>query len=211
MCGKKQRMLAVAGVILAVACSLAQAQGARDAKIAVKSQDLRVDVNIPTPAINANSSLDLSPRGGKLRYWIRLSVDFDTLPEWIDEVKASGYIVMQDQKDKKVWALLRGNHSMVNVAKGQRHHCVFYLHPQVAARFNAEWLYAAIVLKAGDTERVVTMTKPGAPKLADPTMRWWEKTESLKVLDRDRLLARWETPFACLNYDDYEQPLIPVP
>jgi len=118
-------------------------------------------------------------------------------------------MVVRDPKDKQL-ALLLGGHSLINVAKGQRHHSVLYLHPQAAVRFNYDWLYAAIVLKAGDNEYIVQQTRPGVAKL-DPTLRWWEKTETLKVVSRDRLLARWETPFAFLNYDDYEQPLMPAP
>jgi len=70
MGGKIQRMLAVAGLVLALACSLAQAQGAREIKLVVKPLDFKVEANIPTPS-SGSSSLDLPPRPGKIKYWLR--------------------------------------------------------------------------------------------------------------------------------------------
>lgn len=132
------------------------------------------------------------------RDWFRVEVIYDTEAEWLDEVSFTYYVVVKAKQlapgAKSPYTLFKGDVTYINVDKG-RHKSDIYLHPSTIARF-------------GDVERVATVVSQGGamvamdglPPLSGANPRWWEQ---LSPKD-GYLLNRTQTPFAMLNFDDYE-------
>lgn len=128
--------------------------------------------------------------------WYKIEVIYDTEPEWMDEVSFTYYVVVKAKQSipgRPPFMLFKGDVTYVNVAKG-RHKSDIYLHPSTLARF-------------GDVERVAALVNVGGRLVAidglpsgSASSRWWEQ---LPPQD-GYLLNRMQTPFAMINFDDYE-------
>lgn len=128
--------------------------------------------------------------------WYKIEVIYDTEPEWMDEISFTYYVVVkakQSAPGRPPYMLFKGEVTYVNVAKG-RHKSDIYLHPSTLARFGDVERVATLVNVAG---RLVAMD--GLPSGSAST-RWWEQ---LPPQD-GYLLNRMQTPFAMINFDDYE-------
>jgi hypothetical protein len=80
----------------------------------------------------------------------------------------------------------------VDIEEGNRHKSVAYLHPSTLARYGEVQAIAVVIYEQG---RPVAMeSRPASKK------RWWENYTPVKGYVRNRM----ETPFAMINFDDYE-------
>ncbi len=128
---------------------------------------------------------------GVKRIWFEVLVDYETTPEWIDELDFTYYVLMRSRRGKKRYVLFRGDVSYVNIARG-RHRSVVYVHPSTLERY-------------GDVDRVAVLIKSqgrlvGVGGRPAPTKRWWEQLTPVKGY----ILTRMQTPFAMIRFDDYE-------
>ncbi len=131
------------------------------------------------------------------RDWYKVEVIYDTETEWLDEVSFTYYVVVKAAKAtpgrNSLFTLFKGDVTYINVERG-RHKSDIYLHPSTIARFGEVERVAAVVNVGG---RLVAME--GKPD-GSVSQRWWEQ---LSPQD-GYLLNRMQTPFAMINFDDYE-------
>jgi hypothetical protein len=132
------------------------------------------------------------------RDWFKVEVIYDTEPEWLDEVSLTYYVVVKAKQPiagrSSLYTLFKGDVTYINVEKG-RHKSDMYLHPSTLARLGDVERVATVVSTGG---RVVVME--GVPSLSGANPRWWEQLPP----QEGYLLNRTQTPFAMINFDDYE-------
>lgn len=123
--------------------------------------------------------------------WWRVVVEFETAPDWIDELEFTYYVYMRDQSNKGAEVMYRSVVTYVNVAKG-KHLSDMFLHPSTLARL-------------GRVEQVAVVVKAkGAVVATDSTAKtpnWWDRFSPVEGV----LLNRAQTPFASIDYDMFEQ------
>ena len=160
-------------------------------KNAVTLKKLDIQAKQLTPAFQVTPT---PPASKTPRYWFQMTVHFDTHMEWTDDLDFRCYVLL---KPKVAAAgakpmLLRGDVTLVNVAKG-KHKCDFFVHPSTLLRYGEVDSVAVVVYKS---EQVIGMlSQPQSAK------RWWEELPPVPNM----VLKRSETPWANINYDDFEQ------
>ena len=167
----------------------AQAPGAPSTPLLIRKVDAK-PVNSPEYQIR---NYPLTPRGVR---WLQVIVDYDTAPEWVDEATFTYYVLLKAKRaeaGRSPFTLFKGEVTNVNIARG-KHKGDIYMHPSTLARF-------------GDIERVAVMVNVGGRMVAldgQPSgtaqQRWWEQLAPMEGY----LLNRMQTPFAMVNFDDYE-------
>ncbi len=121
-------------------------------------------------------------------------VEYDTAPEWTEQLDFTFYVVLQG-KDPR-YQLLRGTVSCVNVPRGSRHKEVMYLHPSTLGRYGTVYR-AGVEIKHKGVSVAVESSDQGKG-------RWWEDPNLLPGIRDGLVLNRLQTPFAFLQYDEYE-------
>ena len=122
--------------------------------------------------------------------WWRAVVEYETAPDWIDELEFTFYVYMKDQSNKGAEVMFRSTVTYVNVAKG-RHLSDVFLHPGTLARLGRVEQVAVVVKARG----AVVATESTAQ-----TPNWWDRFSPVDGV----LLNRSQTPFAYIDYDLYE-------
>lgn len=122
--------------------------------------------------------------------WGRMLVEYETKPDWIDELEFTYYVYMKDQSNKGAEMMFRGTVTYVNVAKG-RHYSDIFLHPSTLARMGRVEQVAVVVKVKG----AVVATESTAQ-----TPNWWDRFSPIDGV----LLNRSQTPFSFVDYDMYE-------
>ena len=122
--------------------------------------------------------------------WWRVTVEFETAPEWIDELEFTYYAYIEDQSNKGAPVMFRGLVTYVNVAKG-KHVSDMFLHPNTIARMGLVKQIAVVVKARG----AVVATESTATKA-----NWWDGFSPVDGV----LINRAQTPFAFIDYDLYE-------
>lgn len=175
-------------VCMLLTCSMAYAQSS--SKI-LRIRDLDGE-ELPTPEYSVKNA----PRGqAKTREWFRVQAEYDTAPEWVDELSVTFYVLLKDEtvRQGSPYVLLRGQQTYVNIEEGNGHLCEAYLHPSTLKRYKGNVERIAIVFTHNG--RLVAMESNPESKA-----RWWEQLAPQDGL----LLNRMQTPFAMINFDDYE-------
>ena len=122
--------------------------------------------------------------------WWHAVVEYETSPEWIDELEFTYYAYLEDISNKGTPVMFRSTVTYVNVARG-RHVSDVFLHPGTIARMGLV-KQVAVVIKA---KGAVVATESTAT-----TANWWDKFSPVDGV----LLNRAQTPFAFIDYDLYE-------
>ncbi len=143
-------------------------------------------------------------RGGqsaqRQRQWLQVRTEFQTAPEWIDEVTFTYYIVLRNRRPaegEQEFNLFRGESSYINVARSRDGQSTVFLHPSTVERFGELFRVGVVVTSQG---RVLAMeSSPSADG------RWWEQLTPRSGL----VLTRRHTPFAMINFDDFEASPLP--
>lgn len=162
-------------------------------KNAVTLKKLEVQPKLLTPQFQVSSGP--TPPASKMpRYWYQMTVHFDTHMDWTDDLDFRCYVLLKPKvgvAGSKAM-LLRGDTTLVNVAKG-KHKLDFFVHPSTLLRYGDVDSVAVVVSKA---EQVIGM-------LSQPqsTKRWWEDFQPVPNM----VLKRGDTPWALISYDDFEQ------
>ncbi len=123
--------------------------------------------------------------------WYQIVVHYETSPDWMDELTFTYYVLVKSKAGK--FSLFKGDVTYVNIMKG-RHLSDIYLHPSTLSRFGTVERVAVLV---GSQGRMLAMeSQPSS------NARWWEQSPVAPV--EGLVLNRMETPFAMINFDDYE-------
>ena len=192
------KWVACVAIILAFAATGALAQGR------VKEIDSRSVLKLRSISGYGSRSLVKSPASGSsqraaYRQWAELSVQYDTDPEWLDEVVFNFYVLMH-VKAASEYTLLKGVVTYVDVARGAKHLGGAYVRSAALARYG-EIVGVAVEAKVkGETVGVLSEGRLGANKPLP--VEWWKNpnlaTKEGYIVDRSK------TPFAWLGFDDYE-------
>src|SRR5260221_13122894 len=64
--------------------------------------------------------------------WLKVEVEFDSVPEWADDVQLKYFVLMGKDQNAR---LFTGETTYVNVAKGLRHLSAMFAHPNTVQRY----------------------------------------------------------------------------
>jgi hypothetical protein len=121
--------------------------------------------------------------------WWRVVVDFDTAPDWLDELEFTYYVYMKDQSNRGAEVMFRGTVTYLNIPKG-RHQSDIFLHPSTMTRLGSVEQVAVVVKSKGAVVGTESTAK---------TPNWWERFSPVDGV----LLSRDQTPFAFIDYDSF--------
>jgi len=187
----KQKRVSMSAVSLLVAwvmmpVDIVQAQPGSSEPISIRKVDGGKE---STPVFSVRGAQAAS----RSKDWFRVYVEYDTTPDWIDELNFTFYVLVRGKsKDAPPMTLFRGETSHIHIPAGRRHQADMFLHPNIISRF-------------GDVAQVAVEVRMGGRVLArtgkpEPTEAWWERLTPVSGV----LLDRGQTPFALVNIDDHE-------
>lgn len=155
---------------------------------------------VRTPEFDSNASRP----SRKPREWAFFAVDYDTQPEWLDELTIS-YAAMaegQNAERKREYSFYQTTVRYGDVKRGE-HSAAVVLPPQAIERFGDVVAFVVEISLGGKV--VATDQVVGIPNLPPD---WWKNREVLEnasVIRRDGYLVdRAKSPFSLVNIDDYE-------
>lgn len=129
---------------------------------------------------------------GQTRDWFVINTTYRTDPKWIDELTFTYYVIVRNKDTSSgTYTMFRGEVTYVNIEKGD-HKSDMYLHPSTLARYGDVEGVAVVVSALGQVVAIETI--PAAKT------RWWEQRAPVDGY----VLNRMQTPFAMINFDDYE-------
>jgi len=136
----------------------------------------------------------------QIRMWGQISVTYDTAPDWMDELNFQFFVLLKkEEKGKAEYSLFRGSVSCIDVQRGQRHQTMMLLRPTALTRYGEVVGADVEISYKGE---VVGVKSEESTQEIKSEKEWW-KNPKLSVRD-GYLLNRLQTPFAFVNYDEYE-------
>lgn len=136
-----------------------------------------------------------SVRTVRQRQWLEVRTQFETAPDWIDEMTFTYYVLLRNTKprpNEQEYNLFKGEVTYVNIAKTRTGQDTVFLHPSTIERYGSVDRVGLVITSQG---RVLAMeSNPSSQE------RWWERATPRTGL----VLNRMQTPFAMINFDDYE-------
>lgn len=129
--------------------------------------------------------------------WAMLEVQYETSPEWIDEITFTFYVMSQDSKTKE-YHYFQTAVSYLDVAKGA-HGAAVMLPPNAVARYGEPFCFGVEIMIDGE--------KVAAEASGKGQVGWWASLD--KLGDRIKrhsgyLQDRSKTPFGVTFIDEYE-------
>ncbi|TFH16652.1 MAG: hypothetical protein E4H02_05050 [Lentisphaerales bacterium] len=175
-----------------------------DASENLKIQTLSQSIQVRAPEYNIRNSEP--SRKARSPDWGRVRVVYDSKPEWMNTLSCRFYVLMltKDKDAETPYSLLEGDVTYTDVGDGKDHMSEMYLHPRTIAKLG-DIVAVAIEITYG-TETVWKSDESPQARLADG--QWWKSQEIRNsdqvTLRSGLLLNRGETPFAYVNYWDFE-------
>jgi hypothetical protein len=156
---------------------------------------------VSTPYYDTSYGAGVKP----VREWGMMRVDYDSYPEWIDELTFRYTVItVTVVEGKRAYSLYRSAVRYMDIERGRNHTSIMLLRPSALKRYGAVVAVAVEIMHEG---KVVAVESDQESKLNFP-VQWWNNpqvTENPSVTVRSGyLLDRSKTPFALVNYDDYE-------
>lgn len=128
----------------------------------------------------------------RTREWFQILTQYETEPEWMDELTFTYYVLVRDKVGpQKGPVLFRGDVTYVTIQKG-KHMSDMYLHPSTLARYGDVEAVAVLITFKG--QLVAMESQPASQQ------RWWEQLAPVDGF----ILNRMQTPFAMIDFDTYE-------
>lgn len=113
--------------------------------------------------------------------WLRVEVQFDSRPDWADDVQIKYYVLLSDDGKYKLFS---GELTHVNVQKGQ-HYSAMFVHPNTVQRFGRGRVTAVAVQLFYQGKLMDQLSEPSANK------RWWEDYSPVQGYVLSPLLTPW--------------------
>lgn len=132
------------------------------------------------------------------RDWAELTVQYDTDPEWLDEVSLQFFVLLRG-KVAPEFTLLKGMMTYVDVARGSKHSGIAYVRPAALARFGE---IVGVAVEAKVKGEIVSVLSEGRLSGKALPVEWW-KNPNLSPKD-GYIVEKSKTPFALVSFDDYE-------
>jgi hypothetical protein len=139
------------------------------------------------------------------RDWALFEVEYTTIPEWMDEVVVTCYLMAERRgaEAKKEYSFYQTTVRYTDVARGEHTACVV-LPPPALLRNGDQFIGFAVEMTAADGTLLDAKNESTGSVLP---VDWWKDpkvTENKSVVKRDGLVDRTKTPFGLINIDDYE-------
>jgi hypothetical protein len=132
------------------------------------------------------------PRSNNLSdKWLRIETEFDSTPEWADDVQVKYYVLLGSGKDTRMFT---GDVTYVNVEKGIRHVSAMFVHPNTVQRYGNGNMQAVAVQIFHKGQMIDQDSAPASHE------RWWENYTPVSGY----LLTPQQTPWSIISYDRYE-------
>lgn len=144
-------------------------------------------------------------RGSKpAREWGRLQAEYDSYPEWIDEMTVTFYAMSLNEDGERNYSLYRRDVRYMDIKEDREHLAVVYIRPSALERYGEIVAVAVEFVIDGEIVAVDADSTMGKSLPSD----WWKNPRVVKselVTRRDGyMLSRKESPFAFVAIDDYE-------
>jgi len=137
---------------------------------------------------------DANEPQAQVKDWARISVQYETDAEWIDELEFRYTVVVKNPKlnGPSAFTMFPATVTYVDIPKGKRHLSTVFLRPNTIERYGfVEWAGVKVYIRG---EQVAVAQMP------DDQRPW---TISYKTKE-GVLLNRSQTPFALVAIDNYE-------
>jgi hypothetical protein len=137
--------------------------------------------------------------------WAEIRVQYDTAPEWIDELVFQYYGLAHTREgNKDVYSLYQATVRYADIERGHGHLGTAYLHPNAVKRYG---FLVAVAVEISYNGKVVETASDSDRTVKLPS-DWWKNQaivgSGVVVARPGYLLNRRESPFALVNVDDYE-------
>ncbi|MBU4460700.1 MAG: hypothetical protein KJ579_09040 [Verrucomicrobia bacterium] len=143
---------------------------------------------VRSPEVQAKSYTSINPKKAD---WFQIVCDYDTKPEWTDEITLTFYTLVKTGDPKEPFILLKNEETFVHLARG-KHRAHAFLHPSLLRRY-------------GKVEGcAVEVRYQGRPVGADSTDPGYQKWIAQLSPKEGHILMPKDTPFAHLDYDAFE-------
>jgi len=134
--------------------------------------------------------------------WCQITLNYVTVPDWIDDLTFQFYAVSEAVIDgKKVYSFYKGAVRYSDVERGQ-HVLTMFLRPSALKRFGDLFAIAVEVSYQG---KIIDTLSVDEQKLGN---EWWKNpavVENPNVVMRDGyLISRAQSPFALISAEGYE-------
>jgi hypothetical protein len=182
----------------------APALSGRDAVVIRRLTGLGRSARIKTPQYRTNA---ISGSGTE-KEWVACEVLFDTAPDWIDELTVSYWLItMTGPRQARSVSLFKATVKYGDVAAGRNHLCSVYLRPAAVTRYG-EPVAVAVEIRAGE-QVLAARAEAESREVALPAGEWWKNPSVVEnprvvAVREGYLLRKDQSPFALVNYDDYE-------
>jgi hypothetical protein len=146
---------------------------------------------VPTPDIQFQGT---AHRTGRAEQWLEVEVNFESAPEWTDELTFKYYILLAGK-------CLTGEVTHVNIPKGRDLNSVMYIAPRTLQRLlDNKALTPNVIENVG-----VQILNKGAVVATEsfkrmPNPQWWQSMPQVSGM----VINKLDTPFAPLYWDRYE-------
>ncbi|MBP7829739.1 MAG: hypothetical protein KA248_07460 [Kiritimatiellae bacterium] len=159
---------------------------------ATASRPVKIRAMKGSKAITPQYQLLKGQTMARTREWFQILTQYETEPEWMDELTFTYYVLVRDKVGpQKGPVLFRGDVTYVTIQKG-KHMSDMYLHPSTLARYGDVEAVAVLVTFRG--QLVAMESQPSSQQ------RWWEQLAPVDGF----ILNRMQTPFAMIDFDTYE-------
>lgn len=176
------------GFLLPLELLAQQAGGSGDNQLRIRRLEADM-VRAPSYQISGGQ------RSMRSRDWLQVQTQFETRPEWIDELTFTYHIVLRNPRpgpNTPEFVLFRGESAYVNIARTREGQSTVFLHPSTVERFGSVFRVGVVITSQG---RVLGMeSSPSADG------RWWEQLTPREGF----VMRRNQTPWAFVNVDDFE-------
>lgn len=138
-------------------------------------------------------------RHGLNREWVELGIQYDSEPDWIDDLSVQFYALLKSRETGDL-TLLKGTVNYVDVARGRGHLGCAYIRPAALLRFGELIGIAVEMMTKGEVVATLSEGRLGPSKPLP--MEWWK---SAKLAPKEGyIVEKSKTPFAFITFDEYE-------
>ena len=123
--------------------------------------------------------------------WLRIEVQFESRPEWADDVQVKFFVLLGEGRDAKLFS---GEVNHVNVQKGQQHYSAMFVHPNTVQRYGRGKVTAVAVQVFYQGKLVAQESDPKSNE------RWWERFTPVT----GHVLNPLQTPWSVIATERYE-------
>jgi hypothetical protein len=150
-------------------------------------------------------------KSGKAPQWRRINVEYQTTPDWIDELKIDFIVVTlkverEDGKNVQKYSVYKKSVTYIDVEKDRNHFASAFLHPNVEKRYGTTVAVAVILNVDGVKIEEYGEVESSVRKIFGEN--WWNNP---RIMESDvltprsgYLLNKKESPFVFMNIDSYE-------